>query len=125
MQFNVAVKSDSRGRLKGAYQGKVESDGLHLQRKGRDEVVIARGSDAKHVGANRVEVAMPDGAIVAFAVSRFGIYQSRLAAQLAAFLRGERRDLGDGSEFKLEPLLLIPAVLPFGIMLLTRGGAIW
>lgn len=44
---------------------------------------------------------------------------------MAAWLRGERPALPQAREYKIEPYLLVPALLPFGIMAVTRGGAIW
>jgi hypothetical protein len=123
MQFSAAVKSDSTGMLKGTYQCTPAPDGLHLARKKQTVVVIPRGSTATHTGSNQVTVQTPGGTLV-LAVSKFPAYQGRLAGAVAAFLRGER-NLEADAEFKLEPYLLVPAVLPFGIMIVTRGGAIW
>jgi hypothetical protein len=123
MQFNAAVKSDSTGMLKGTYQCTAAPDGLQLARKKQTVVVIPRGTAATLTGSNQVTVQTPGGTLV-LAVSKFPAYQGRLAGAVAAFLRGER-DLANEAEFKLEPYLLVPAVLPFGIMIVTRGGAIW
>jgi hypothetical protein len=123
MQFNAAVKSDSTGRLKGQYQCTPAPDGLHLARKKQTVLVLPRGVRATHTGSNQIAVESSAGHLV-LAISKFPAYQGRLAAAVAGFLRGER-DLATDAEFKLEPYLMIPAVLPFGIMIVTRGGAIW
>jgi hypothetical protein len=123
MQFNAAVKSDSAGQLKGSYQCTVEPGGLHLARKKQTQLVIPRRTYAARTGSNQVAVQMGGRSIV-LAINRFATYQSRLADAVAAYLRGERQ-LATAAEFKIEPYLLLPAVLPFGIMVLTRGGAIW
>jgi hypothetical protein len=125
MQFNVAVKEDSAGQLKGSYQCTAGPDGLHLSRKRQDVLIVPRGAGAIRTGSNRITVHVA-GRTLVLAVSKFPAYQGRLADGVAAYLRGERElSAGDEGEFKLEPYLLVPAVLPFGIMILTRGGAIW
>lgn len=123
MQFNAIVKSDTSGQLKGQYQCTAAADGLHLARKKQAVVVIPRGTPATHTGSNLVTVDSPTGQLT-MAITKFPAYQKRLAAAVASFVSGGR-ELPSDAEFKLEPYLLIPAVLPFGIMIVTRGGALW
>jgi hypothetical protein len=123
MQLNARVKSDQSGHLRGNYQCIVAADGLQLQRKKQTVMVIPRGTRAHRTAFNQLTVELPTGPFV-LNIGKFASYQGRLIEAIAAFLRGERDSINE-SEFKIEPYLLAPAVLPFGIMIVTRGGAIW
>jgi hypothetical protein len=123
MQFNAKVKADPTGQLSGSYQCTVAGDALRLQRKKQTVLSIPRGTRAMRSASNQIAVQLPTGPLV-LALGKFAVYPGKLAEGVAAFLRGDRDALNE-SEFKIEPYLLVPALLPFGIMILTRGGAIW
>jgi hypothetical protein len=63
--------------------------------------------------------------VLTLAVNKFGTYQQRIAREVVGYLTGARTTMPEAAEFKLEPYMLVPAVLPLGIMIVTRGGAIW
>lgn len=119
---NVWIKSDSAGAIRGVMKSSATPQGLLLE-KGSDVLTLPIGSPAQHAGRNIVSASV-DGRNVTFAVKKFGTYQDRFARDVAAWLRGERPAPQD-NDYKLEPYLLLLAFLPFGIMIVTRGGAIW
>jgi hypothetical protein len=123
MQFNAKVKSDPSGQLSGAYQCTVTADALLLQRKKQTVLSIPRGTPTWHPAGNEISIKRPVGPLV-LTVGRFAVYPSKLADAVAAFLSGKSPTINQG-DVKIEPYLLIPSVAPFGIMILTRGGAIW
>jgi hypothetical protein len=124
MQFNAKVKSDPSGQLTGSYQCTVTPDALLLQRKKQTVMSIPRGTTAmRTTAANEIAIRLPSGPLV-LALGKFAVYPSKLADAVAAFLSGSRATV-DQADVKIEPYLLIPSVAPFGIMILTRGGAIW
>src|SRR3954471_20027375 len=115
MQFNAAVKSDPARQLKGTFKGSVVPGGVQLVHKKLGTMLVPVGTAAQHEGGNRITATL-DGRPVSLAVSKFPSYQARLARALVGYLRGERGAL-DESEFKMELYLMIPAVLPLGIMI--------
>jgi hypothetical protein len=124
MQFNAKVKSDPTGQLSGSYQCTVTADALLLQRKKQTVMSIPRGTPTTRTpAANEIAVQLPTGPLV-LALGKFAVYPTKLADAVAAFLSGSRPTV-DQADVKIEPYLLIPSVAPFGIMILTRGGAIW
>jgi len=123
MEFNATVKSDPAGILKGGFKATLGPDGLRMERKKQPPVLVGRGTAATYQSGNMLTVALP-GRAVTIAVTKFPAYQARLARGVAEYLRGERATFED-ADVKMEWYLLVPAILPFGIMILTRGGAIW
>jgi hypothetical protein len=127
MEFGAAVKSDSAGQLRGAVKCVLTPGGMSIG-KGKSGVplMIAQGTPARYDGGNRFSIDAGGGRTLALAVNKFGSYQNRIAREVASYLGGGGRATPpDAAEFKLEPYMLVPAVLPFGIMAVTRGGAIW
>jgi hypothetical protein len=123
LQFKATIKSDPAKRLSGSYQCTSTPEGIRIEKKKENPLTLRPGTPAHRNVGNIVDVRFGDRT-VSMAIAKFPAYQTRLADAVAAFLRGERGDLQDG-EFKIEWYLLVPAILPFGIMILTRGGAIW
>jgi hypothetical protein len=125
MEFGAAVKSDSAGQLRGGVRCKLTPGGLSVQKgKSGMPVMIPRGAPARYDGGSRFSVDA-GGRMLTLAVSKFGSYQQRIAREIAAYLSGARSNMPDVGEFKLEPYLLVVSILPFGIMAVTQGGAIW
>jgi hypothetical protein len=123
VRFKAKVKADSANQLRRTLRAVVAPEGIQLTAKNQPVLTIPRPTPAAHDGGNLLSVDLP-GRRLTLAVSKFPAYQTRTAAYLAEYLRGRRATLID-EDVRLEPYLLVPAVLPFGIMLLTRGGAIW
>ena len=65
-----------------------------------------------------------EGREVSVTVAKFGAYPARIARDVVAFLSGRKRVLYR-ADYKLEWYLFVPALLPIGIPILTKGGAIW
>lgn len=123
MEFNATVKGDSLGQLRGGVKCAVTSGGLTVTKGKNPPLLIPIGTSAAAEGRSVLRVMLPDRQL-SLAVQKFGAYQGRIAADVAAYLRGERQALAAG-DYRLEPYLLVLSFLPFGIMILTRGGALW
>src|SRR4051812_4511240 len=123
MQFKAKVKADPANELRGVYLCTVTPAGIEMSKKKRTAVVLRGGLMGTYKGGNQVVVRL-GGREVTLAVSKFGADQARLAMMLAEYVCGKRATI-DNADVKLETYLTALAVLPFGIMILTRGGAIW
>jgi glucose/arabinose dehydrogenase len=123
LTFRATVKDDPDRELKGVFQAKVTDEGLELTQGRKHDILVPVGSRAKYLGGVtfRVEI---DGRGVTFRVNQFGTYQNLIARDVAAFLRDEKGPL-DPRKYRLEWYLLLPALLPAGIPIITLGGALW
>jgi len=123
MEFTARIKSDSAGLLKGAAKCRVNAQGMELIKGAQAAVQIPIGTPAINESKNIVVLPLGERTIQLI-VGKFGSYQERLARDLAAFLRSEK-PLPLAGDYALEPYLWVLALLPFGIMAVTGGGAIW
>lgn len=123
MEFGAAVKLDSMGQLRGAVRCTVTPQGLSVAKGKAPPLLVPVGTPARHEGGSRM-VIKAGGRVLTLSVSKFGSYPQRIARDVAAFLRGERPAPLAAREYKIEPYLLVPSLLPFGIMAVTGGGAI-
>lgn len=103
---------DSKGILRGKVEGKVGPRGLYLRAKEEeDDVEIPAGSEVKHTGGNRLEVALGRRKLT-LAVVKPRWYLRLFAAELAEFLQGERRELRE-QDYLMNPMWLVLGCLPF------------
>ncbi len=128
--FKAAVKEDPRKALKGVLQASVGPEGLRLRQGKKVDLLVPRGSAAEYLDENKLAVEA-EGCTLTLAVHKFGSYQARIARDVAGFLAGARRGL-DPASYRLEWYLYLPAVLPFGIPVITGAagagafaGAFW
>ena len=121
MRFRATVKSDPARRMKGTYLCKIVPEGIQLQKRFQ-KFLFPHRTPAKYTQGNVIEVFLPTG-MVTLAINGFYTYQERLAEAVVEFLRGER-DALDAPEFRIEWFFIAASFLPFGIMILTRGGAL-
>jgi hypothetical protein len=122
MSLNVKVQSDSPSILKGAYRAEIEPDRVRLSHGRSRELEIPVGARAEYIQRNRFAVALEDGRIE-LALSKFGIYQQRLAKDLVSFLNGKRA-APTLSAYSLPWYFWVISALPIGIPILAMGGAI-
>ena len=122
MSIKLKVKSDPKGVLKGEYLAETDRDRLVLTQGKKRHIEVPVGTDAEYLGGNRFEFDTEDARVNA-TVSKFGLYQDRLANDLVEFLRGERSEV-DLSDYKIPWFLYGLSVLPIGIPILTLGGAL-
>jgi hypothetical protein len=120
LTFKARVR-DPRNRLKGTVPARLTPAGLELG-KGASKVELPVGTSAKYRGGNQLTVAQ-EGEQLELSVFKLFHYQNRLARDVAEFLNGERASLR-AKDYALAWYLLLPAILPLGIPILTLGGAI-
>jgi hypothetical protein len=115
----VFVKSDTDRRLWGEMQAEISAEGLRLYR-GRKDLIVPVGCEATWVAGAVVRVVV-GSRTVDFQLRKKHIYRSRLAADLAGFLNGDRTmpaEKGYGWPWYQWLLLLAPlgllAMLFFG-----------
>lgn len=122
LNFGAAVKTNPRGTLRGNFQCTVTPYGVHFKQGKKLEFLIPVGTPTEYVNANRLRIHLPDYQIEMM-VTRFGSYTFRLARDIAGFLN---RQIGPPQpyDYTLSWPLLVVALLPVGIPLMTRGGAI-
>jgi hypothetical protein len=118
--FGVRVNDPSR-LLKGNWQARLTPEGLKL-RSGKKQVELPVGTPAEYLDGNRLALAYEHRRLK-LTVGKPFHYQNRLARDVAAFLNGEKDDLR-AADYHLPLYLLLPAVLPLGIPILTLGGGI-
>ena len=132
----LEVKRDPDGELKGIYVGELTDRGLRMS-QGEDRFRVRIGTHAEHTGGNRISLDL-GGRDVSFAVGGFvapagttwlsalmrnhRTYKHRLAADLVAFVRGQRDTLPRPEGYLMPWYLFVPALLPLGIPVLTLGG---
>jgi hypothetical protein len=122
MPINVKVQSQSPSIVKGAYRAEIEPDRVCLFHGSTLELEIPVGARAEYMQKNRFAVALDDGR-VELALSKFGIYQQRLAKDLVSFLNGKRA-APTLSAYSLPWYFWVISALPIGIPILAMGGAI-
>ena len=84
----VFVRNDSERRLWGEMQAEISADGVRLYR-GRKDLLVPVGCEATWVGGSLVRVVV-GSRTVDFQLKKKHAYKSRLAADLAGFLNGDR-----------------------------------
>ncbi len=122
MKFKLAVKADPDRKLKGIFDAELTDEGIRVWQGKKRNFVVPVGARAVYDGKNLVALEIDDRE-VQFNVVLFGSYQHRLAKDVVAYLKGKRERLHP-QHYKLEWYLLVPAVLPFGIPIITLGGAL-
>lgn len=120
--FNVMVKSEPSKFAKGQFRCEVLPNGLMLKKGKKQELFLPVGGGAEYLGKNRIATAV-QGVRVEVSMTRWGSYQNRLARDTAQFLRGEG-PMPQVADYGLPWGLLILAVLPIGIPIMTLGGAL-
>jgi hypothetical protein len=113
----VFVRNDSDRRLWGEMQAEISAEGVRLYR-GRKDLIIPVGCEATWVKGSLVRVVV-GSRTVDFQIKKKHIYKSRLAADLAAFLNGEKpmpANKGYGWPWYQWILLLAPLAL-IGILI--------
>lgn len=122
MSINVVVKSDPKGQAKGRFTCEVKEKGLVLKQGKKQKIVIPRGTPAKYESKNKFRVKL-DTHQLEITVAKFGSYQNRLAEDLAGYVNG-KRSAPDLSDYGIEWYFYALSFLPFGIPIITLGGAI-
>jgi hypothetical protein len=122
MKFKLTVKADPDRKLKGVFEATLNDEGLKVKQGKKHNYLVPIGSRAIYDGKNIIVLEI-DEREVEFKVMQFGAYQHRLARDVVAYLKGKKERLNP-KRYKLEWYLLAPAVLPFGIPILTLGGAL-
>jgi LSD1 subclass zinc finger protein len=134
LQIVLTVGHDPDGEMRGNYSGELSERGLRL-RQGDDTIRLRIGSPVKHRRRNQIELKI-DGRPVQFLVRGFvtgapgvprflpglRVNQHRLAADVAAFLRGDREEPLKVEDYLLPWYLFVPVVLPLGLPIVTLGG---
>ena len=109
----VYVKTDSDRRLWGEMQAEIGSEGVRLYR-GRKELIVPVGCEATWIGGSLVRVVVGNRT-VEFQLKKRHIYKSRLAADLAGFLNGDRpMPVNKGYGWPWHQWLLL--LLPLGLL---------
>jgi hypothetical protein len=122
LELRATVTKDSEKELKGQYLARISPDGLYLL-KGKKEVLqVPVGVQAEHMKGNQMAVNQGDRR-VQLSLFSWGWYPRRLTRDVAAFLNGELEGL-DRAAYKMPWYLLLPALPPLGIPIMTLGGAI-
>jgi hypothetical protein len=119
--FTVTVLRDPDGQLKGGYRAQCTARGLQLTKKQGKPFCIPVGTPVTNLSRNRLGLTL-DGRRIEVRVTKLAAYQNRLARDVSAFLRGEGGL--DPQGYRIEWYLLVPALLPLGIPVLTLGGAL-
>ena len=122
MNFNATAKADTAGQISGGVKCVVSASGLTITKGKKPPMVVPIGA-ATRADGRTLYIQTADRQI-SVTVQKFGAYQSRIASDLSAFLSGGRPPLVE-SDYKLELYMFAISLLPFGIMILTRGGALW
>jgi hypothetical protein len=90
----------------------------------RDRIItIPIGTPVFHDGGNRIVVELPDRRLHLH-VTKTWSYQDRLARDITAFIDGQRDAPRDDGCYDLPWYLGAVSVLPFGIPIMTLGGAL-
>ena len=119
--IKVIVKGHPKASANGRWIGTLSPQGLTLTRKSQ-VISVPVGSQSVYSGDNRLSVPHADGHLY-LQIASFGCYQNRLACDLAEWLSG-KREMPLESNYSLERSLFALCVLPFGIPVLTLGGAL-
>ncbi len=131
----LGVSYDPDREMKGDYVGELTGGGLRM-RQGDDKIRVKVGSPVLHRRRNQIEIDV-DGRPVQFLVKGFArgegpplpaqmaglrINRHRLAADLTAFLRGDRDEPLRVGDYVLPWYLFAVGALPLGIPIITLGG---
>jgi LSD1 subclass zinc finger protein len=135
LRLVLGVAYDPDREMKGDYVGELTDTGLRL-RQGDDKIRVKVGSPVEHRRGNQIEIDV-DGRPVQFHVKGFAqgegppppaqlgglrVNRHRLAADLAAFLRGDRDEPLRVADYMLPWYLFAVGALPLGIPIVTLGG---
>jgi hypothetical protein len=123
MSFSVEVQKGAVGIAKGTYQVQIHDSGVTLSRSGQEPIAVPVGSSVQVDAKATLQVAT-DNHEFRMRVLGFTLANQRLAEDLGAFLN-KQAPPPNVSEYKIPTYLFVLAVLPFGIMIVTRGGALW
>jgi hypothetical protein len=133
----LGVGHDPDREMKGDYFGELSATGLRL-RQGDDRIRLKIGAPVRRRRSNQIELKI-DGRPVQFLVKGFAqgdgppppaqlgglrVNRHRLAADLAAFLSGERDEPLKVADYLLPWYLFAAAALPLGIPVFTLGGLV-
>jgi predicted Zn finger-like uncharacterized protein len=118
--FNVLIKHDPDRHLKGVFQGTLGPKGLRLRQKKLD-VDIPVGTEAEHLGSNRVALTLEDRQIEVTIVKQ-RLYVERLSKDVVRFLNGRKRALVE-NDYAMPVYLLGLTLLPLGIIFAGIGLA--
>jgi hypothetical protein len=121
-QFNGHVRTEPPGAAAGGFKCTVQPQGLYFESK-KQQFLIPTGTSTEHLGNNRLRIHLPEYRMVV-AVNAQGVYTIRLARDLALFLSGQGAP-PQAESYRMPGYFMVLAVLPFGIMAITMGGAIW
>jgi hypothetical protein len=119
--LRLGVVRDSTHHFRGNIPARLTHEGLCLGREG----FLVRPGACRAVcrRANRIGLEIGERHIET-TVSKTGVYGDRLARDLATLLNGERGPIVLG-DYRFEWYVWVLALLPVGILVLMRGGAIW
>ena len=121
--LRLSVLSDSTHQLWGRIPARLTHEGLLL---GEDaERCVARPGEcaANYRRANRIALEIGTRRID-IKISKPGVYTGRLARDLAELLNSKRGPIRL-ADYRIEWYVWLLAVIPFGLLVLMRGGALW
>ena len=118
--FTVKV-NDPEKALKGAMKAKLTPEGLLLTFK-KKEIHLPAGGGAKYLKSNKLSVPH-EGRNLELTVFKPFHYVKRLTRDIADFLDGGLDDI-HGPDYRIPWYLIVLAMLPIGIPILTLGGAL-
>jgi WD40 repeat protein/DNA-directed RNA polymerase subunit RPC12/RpoP len=122
IEIKVKICKDPAAVLKGQFQATLQPDGLTIHQGRKLTHFVPRGSLAKHLGGNRLLVSLDDRQIE-LALVKFGCYEKRLAADVTAFLNGQKPTLSVndynrswylGAVCTLPLAMILGGILPVG-----------
>lgn len=122
MSINVLVKSDPAEHAKGRFVCEIKEKGLVLKQGKKQKIAIPRGTPARYQSKNKFSVQLETYKLE-ITVAKFGSYQGRLAEDLAGFVNGDQ-PAPDPSAYGIEWYFYALSAVPFGIPIVTLGGAI-
>jgi hypothetical protein len=121
--FSAVVHSDSKGDLSGPLKAQVTDKGLRLIQAGKEVLLVPPGGPAEHLGGNRLNITY-DGRRIELDVSCGLGPRKKLAHDLAAYLRGDLREL-EPYRYRVPPGFLFLALLPLAMTAALFGHTIW
>ena len=119
--MKVVITSEPKELAKGFWDCQMSEGGIVLTQKDQT-IEVPVGSDVGYPGKNKFSFAH-QGGVVHVIINKMGSYQQRLARDMATWLTNQV-PMPDPANYKLEWFYYIFAVLPFGIPIITLGGAI-
>jgi hypothetical protein len=122
MDFSATVKTEPPGVLKGSFKCAVTPHGIQFRQGKTLDFLIPVGTPAEHRPQNRVLVSLPEYRID-MTVVKWGSFADRFARDVALFVSG-RGAPPQEHEYKMPVYLWVLALLPIGMPVITRGGAI-